>query len=370
MADKELGKLLKTQISLSEWLRDLDLDFVDSFIKEDVNKRSTLSSVAEFIDIPTEPNYMFEALDLLNNSPEFSEFLDKNGDNLYAMRLLPKVKGLEKLRLRGLSLNELVEWFNNQEISHDQYMVNLIDHPEDYAWATIFFVNRYGIHGEIIFGGHHLLTQGFHGNNRPIVFSYSFKDEKWRMSKDDEEALDHLKKLVKLIKVEETKTREELTSKFGAKFFNNYLAGYFETTESGLGVWFIDYNQTLGDRLLEANFYDDLDSGDAQDFILSGRVGSPGEVEGSVRIVNDPQDVEFKDGEILVCKFTSPEYLSLMKKSAGIITDEGGVLSHAAIVARELAVPCVVATKDATTKLKTGDRVSILKNGKIKLTRG
>lgn len=369
MADKDLGKLLKTQISLSEWFRDLGLEFADNFIDEDINKRKTLKALSEFIDIPIEPNYLFEAVDIVGNSSEFADFYESNRDKLYAMRLLPKVQGLEKLRMRGLSLTELLDWFYDQQIEHSQYKVNLIDHPEDYAWATIFFVNKYGIHGEIIFGGHHLLTQGFHGDNQPIVFSYSFKDKNWRISKEDKEAVAHLNKLFELIKVEDAKTRKELTLKFGAKFFGNYLAGYFETTESSLGVWFIDYNQTLGDRLLEVNFYDDLRNGDEQDFILSGKIGSPGEVKGTVRIVNNPEDTSFRDGEILVCKFTSPDYLSLMKKASGIITDQGGVLSHAAIVARELGVPCVVATKHATTKLKNGQKVEIVSVGRVRIAK-
>lgn len=367
MANKDLGKLLKTQISLSEWLRELNLDFVEQFIQEDVNKRKTLNSIAQFINLPTESNYMFEATDILNNSEQFASFFSDNKNKLYAMRLLPKQKGLEKLRMRGLSLADLVNWFNDQQIDHSNYTVNLIDHPEDYAWATIFFVNKYGIHGEIIFGGHHLLTQGFHGENRPIVFSYSFKESNWRLSSNNQKALEHLKKLVKLIEVKDAKTRTKLKVEFGAQFFNNYLAGYFETTESSLGIWFIDYNQTLGDRLADTNFYQDLKLNQDENSILSGRVGSPGQIQGVVRIVDDPKDKNFKQGEILVCKFTSPDYLSLMKKAAGIITDEGGALSHAAIVARELGVPCVVATKDAVTKLKTGDRVSILDHGKIVL---
>ena len=65
------------------------------------------------------------------------------------------------------------------------------------------------------------------------------------------------------------------------------------------------------------------------------------------------------NGEILVCAMTSPDFLPLMKQSSAIVTDLGGILSHAAIVSRELKKPCVVGTKDATKLLKDGDLVEV-----------
>jgi pyruvate, water dikinase len=62
---------------------------------------------------------------------------------------------------------------------------------------------------------------------------------------------------------------------------------------------------------------------------------------------------------VLVAGMTRPEYVSLMKNSSAIITDEGGITCHAAIVARELKKPCVIATKVATKVLKDGDLVEV-----------
>jgi len=79
-----------------------------------------------------------------------------------------------------------------------------------------------------------------------------------------------------------------------------------------------------------------------------------------VRIVFDPAKVKkFDAGDILVTPMTRPEYLSLIKKTAGFITDAGGMLSHAAITARELKKPCIVGTQMATKKLKDGQLVEI-----------
>ena len=64
---------------------------------------------------------------------------------------------------------------------------------------------------------------------------------------------------------------------------------------------------------------------------------------------------------------TTPKYMDIIKKAKAIITDEGGVLSHAAIISRELKVPCVVGCKKATKVLKNGDLIEINKRGEIKL---
>ncbi len=92
---------------------------------------------------------------------------------------------------------------------------------------------------------------------------------------------------------------------------------------------------------------------------ITGVCAFAGKVSGKVRIVNDPAGVEFKGGEILVSRMTRPEYLPLMQKAAAFVTDGGGVLSHAAIVARELNKPCIIGTKIATKWLKDGDLVEV-----------
>lgn len=82
-------------------------------------------------------------------------------------------------------------------------------------------------------------------------------------------------------------------------------------------------------------------------------------IKGLVKIIFDPQKQDFNKGEILVTSMTRPEFLPLMKKAKAIITDEGGITSHAAIVSRELDKPCVIGTKNATQVLKDGDLVEV-----------
>lgn len=92
---------------------------------------------------------------------------------------------------------------------------------------------------------------------------------------------------------------------------------------------------------------------------VKGVVASNGNrhfVNGEVVVVSAPTDI-VGDNKVLVVPSTSPSYVPLMRKAKAFITDHGGMMSHAAIVAREFNLPCIVGTKNATKTLKTGDKV-------------
>jgi pyruvate,water dikinase len=78
-----------------------------------------------------------------------------------------------------------------------------------------------------------------------------------------------------------------------------------------------------------------------------------------VRVVHDPSFTEVEDGEVLVTPTTDPSWASIMFVSAALVVDIGGTLSHAAVVARELGIPCVVNTRNGSRVLRTGDRVRV-----------
>ena len=102
---------------------------------------------------------------------------------------------------------------------------------------------------------------------------------------------------------------------------------------------------------------------------IQGIAISGGVITGKIRLVLSPKDFsKFKPNEILVTHYTSPAFMMLIKKASAIITDEGGVTSHAAIISRELKTPCVVGTKIATKTLHDGDLVEVDANtGLIKV---
>ncbi|WP_418288093.1 putative PEP-binding protein, partial [Limosilactobacillus oris] len=105
--------------------------------------------------------------------------------------------------------------------------------------------------------------------------------------------------------------------------------------------------------------------------ILKGLPASPGLASGRVHAIADPSDIDsFKAGEVLVTPMTSPDWVPAMKKAAAIITNNGGMTCHAAIVSREMQIPCLVGTascgKAALELLHDGDQVTVdAKNGVV-----
>jgi phosphoenolpyruvate synthase/pyruvate phosphate dikinase len=92
---------------------------------------------------------------------------------------------------------------------------------------------------------------------------------------------------------------------------------------------------------------------------IDGTPASPGVVEGTARVVLDPIEAVVEPGDILVARETDPSWASLMFLASGLVADVGGLMSHTAIVARELGIPCVVNTGSASRTIATGDRIRI-----------
>ena len=101
-------------------------------------------------------------------------------------------------------------------------------------------------------------------------------------------------------------------------------------------------------------------SRDAVTSQVTGFAASPGLVSGIARLVLDPRDMgRVRKGEILITRATAPSYNALLPLLGGIVTDRGGTLSHAAVVAREYGIPAVVGTGDATERIRDGMRIRI-----------
>lgn len=131
-------------------------------------------------------------------------------------------------------------------------------------------------------------------------------------------------------------------------------------------TWIVQYTpdgpvSSMGDeaRTLEK----ELISGLEEVVHIKGSIGSKGSgglIQGVAKILLSPREIEkIMPGDILVTSMTSPEFVPAMRRSAAIITDEGGITCHAAIVSRELGLPCIIGTKNATKILKDGDRIEM-----------
>ncbi len=112
---------------------------------------------------------------------------------------------------------------------------------------------------------------------------------------------------------------------------------------------------------------------DENDVILKGLPASPGKISGTARVLLNVDEMEkFREGDILVTKMTAPDWVPIMGKARAIITDEGGLTCHAAIISRELGVPCIVGTSSfgqkATETLRDGETITVdAKNGLVYL---
>jgi pyruvate,water dikinase len=91
-----------------------------------------------------------------------------------------------------------------------------------------------------------------------------------------------------------------------------------------------------------------------------GLGGSPGVIEGVARVVLTVDEFDqVRRGDIVVCQMTNPAWVALFTKIAGLVTDAGGITSHAAVLSREFAIPAVIGTSIATRTIKNGDRIRV-----------
>jgi phosphoenolpyruvate synthase/pyruvate phosphate dikinase len=94
--------------------------------------------------------------------------------------------------------------------------------------------------------------------------------------------------------------------------------------------------------------------------LIKGVVAFKGTAKGTAVLVKDRDDLyKVKEGNVLITRLTTPDFVVAMKKASAIVTDLGGITSHAAITSRELKIPCVVGTKNATKSFKDGDMVEV-----------
>jgi phosphohistidine swiveling domain-containing protein len=131
------------------------------------------------------------------------------------------------------------------------------------------------------------------------------------------------------------------------------LTAYVYTYKNG---WVVDdrFTGAKAQKILE------LTSHKAEGEIKGNVANAPvRKITGKVQVILDASQHIFEKGNILVTSMTRPEFVPLMRKASAIITDEGGLTCHAAIISRELGIPCIIGTRIATRALKSGDFVEI-----------
>lgn len=120
--------------------------------------------------------------------------------------------------------------------------------------------------------------------------------------------------------------------------------------EHGTGAWSVEKEKEI------------LHSLTREDDVLevTGMVANKGFARGFARVTMSAKEAkDIQEGEILVTSMTTPDFVTAMKRAAAVVTNEGGILSHAAVVSREFNIPCIVGTKLATRIFKTGDLIEV-----------
>lgn len=343
--------------SFTEWFDAFDYEGREKFREEDNTKRDRLEILFQEIGLPYDRPERMLATDIVNQTPLFKKIMAEKGSQLCALRLVPFSPELPKLRQRGQTLKEYINnWFSTLNIDPTKYKVEVVPHSDKIEFSITAVINDQGIFGEITPGGHWQLTQGFFEQS-PISFYYDFKTLK--LSEKNSEIEKIIQKMYKKLIIPENK-REILQEKIQAEFTpTGFLKGYFE-----YALWpnnqghFVDYNRLLPDMIGDLpipNF--EIENNNE----LSGICASPGQATGEVKIILDPKNEanKFINGNILVCLMTTIDYVPLMKKASAIITEQGNILSHAAIVCREMKKPCLVGVKNALNKLKNNEKIEV-----------
>ena len=331
---------------------------------------------------------MINAVEIAVPSPEFAEFLETRGSELCALRLIPHDSSMPKLRTRGASIRDSLGWFEEQKIDATKYKADFVPHSDHQKWSTIFVVNKHGAFGQIVAGAHSQLTQGFfEEGTEPISFAWD--GATLQLNPEHAEAKDHIQTLIEMLRVKDADAREKLVVDFGATFFGEMLCGYFETTTSEeFGVWFVDWNRLLGAEYADENmnqrsFVEPQNDGSGElkkpSVILSanegsptttlhGNIGSRGTATGRARVIRavDLANSDIEPGDILVTDMTTPDFLPLMQKAGAVVTEWGGILSHAAIVCREMKKPCLTNVKGALDAIDDGVIIEVdAENGRV-----
>lgn len=364
MPEQNKSIMNEFQPSMTEWFASIgEGERAAEFRMEDNTKDDRLEILYQVINLPYERPTDFAARDLADRTPAFMEFLEQKGDDLCALRLISKRSELPKLRNRGLSIREVYEkWFFDQNINPDDYKASFRPHTETYAWSLIFVIKPEGVFGEMIPGQHVQLT---HGDTKTLLSCFRFDFVHWEWQNEQLGAREVSARAVEQLRVSDTEKQRQLREQVEAHFARDYLQGYFEAV-----LWpdnvirFSDYNRLIAPHLDMPDFATPATSG------ITGVVAYAGKVQGRARVINAEQIsiVQFGEGDILITDNTDVRFLSLMKKAGAIVTDRGGILSHASIIARELKTPCIVGTQSATRLIKDGDLVEVgADNGVVRI---
>lgn len=353
---------------LSEWLRIGKAPRTGAFAKEDQAKTDRLRALNELIGLPTALAVSFPRTSVHLPSDGYRTFRERAGEKPFALRLRSSDGTGTLARNRGASVNELVAWARSVEGVPTDSIYEFEPHMEA-DLSAILVLNEHGASIEAARGPLVQLSKGLYEPTTGYVRQGTAEEVITYAPHADLRAF--LTEIVGALTISDAEVAGRLLER-GFGTHEGLLIGYFEAIRSAGSTYFVDYNRVLGTTAMtvEAPVLNIRPSeADSQPVLVSGRVGSPGLVSGLARVVDGPPlaDGDLVEGEILVCRFTSPELAPLIARSAGVVTEIGGVLSHAAVLCRELGIPSIVGAQGALSQIATGDLIEVDANsGKVR----
>jgi len=340
------SKGLQKNTSLQAWSKLTEIYFNRKLRIEERKDRERIYSLLKAMKLPYERFHAFHSGDKLGKG----EFLQAVGDLgfPYWISATPKIGATDLNRLSKLRLELADEgWEFIQTIprlsDYKIIVMQYADNPE-FKGSALVSKNLNGIADFVIGDKHVQLISGLTITD-PMLFDSQ-----------------------KVVHYSETISKEYQDLLYSYVSTNS---GHFEfqygTLDREKGLSFFDYNDELAYEDIDKLFqdlvvYHDLNLPQNNNYLLLGLPASLGVSRGKCKIVMsaDPEGFsKVEEGDVLVSDATTPDMTPIMKKVSAIITDFGGVTSHAAIVCRELGITCIVGTKRGTSILKDEMEVEV-----------
>jgi phosphohistidine swiveling domain-containing protein len=342
--------------ALADWLQAADAGRREQLLAADSNRQARLEALNLLIGLPILHLSAFSYRQVVEDEESFTEFRVSAADKAYALRIVDDREKKVLVRNRNLPVPDLVTWLNSSHLSDIEHLVCEFSRHLPNDWATIFVVGSDGIDCEVVRGSLRQLTQGGAGKGR--VFSFTMNPTGVRPQSLPHEVFEVASRIVAHVNVGSEAAGAVVRSSGFDVNAAAQVRGYFEAVMDPDGtIAFIDFSPELAEGIVnnDPEFIQP-----AEEAAVVGRTASRGQAIGIARLVGlDGSVREFSDGDILICTEPSPPMIPVLARAGGLVADRGGLLSHASIVCREIRLPSVVNTENATELIRDGQLIRL-----------
>ncbi|MFH1209237.1 MAG: phosphoenolpyruvate synthase [archaeon] len=376
---QQASELIKELIIKSEIPSDLKIEIIEAYdnlnVSHDVFKSNSKSALALIKAGRDLPYVAVRSSATAEDLPDFSfagqqeTFLNIKGNNnvldavkkcwasLFTARAIyyRQKNNFDHMRVY---LSVVVQKMINSEKSGVMFTINPSTNNKD----EIMIEAGFGL-GEAIVSGSINPNNYIVNKNNFVIKSKKITEQTWSFVRDENQGKTIKRSLPKEKYNEQVMNDNEIVNlaKYGQQIEEHYKKPMdIEFAIEGGKIYIVQARPITtikkGEKI-EASLKDTKLTGKV---ILKGLAASPGVASGKVKLVSDFNELDkVQKGDIMVTKMTNPDFVPAMERAAGIVTNEGGATCHAAIVSRELGVPCVVGTEKATEILKDNDVITV-----------